>query len=229
MSFEDDVKKIAADINARHFDEHGQPNRNINAAQRAERDVSELIGIAKGVVADGIVNDAEAKCIRDWSLSHPDAMRRWPVSLIYSRLQQMFADGHIDDTERIELREILAGLAGGTLSISLGFDAPTTLPLDTPPPLMCWVDETYVFTGKFAYGTRAHCAREVTERGGSVEDNVTRRTSFLVLGTFSSRDWKQTSYGRKIQRAAELRDSGFALRIVGEDHWANALSAGLGA
>jgi hypothetical protein len=224
-SFEDEVKHIAADIASRRYDAHGQPGRGINATNRAERDVAELIGLAKGIVADGVVNDAEADCIRDWSGNHPDAMRRWPVSLIYSRLQQIFADGRVDDGERNELRELLGGLAGGQLSINLGYDAPTTLPLDNPPPLVCWVDETYVFTGKFAYGTRAQCAKEVSDRGGRVEDDVTRRTSFLVVGTFSSRDWVNTSYGRKIQRAAELRDSGFALRIVGEDHWANALSA----
>lgn len=223
MPFEDEVRKIAADIAASHFDEHGQPEPRFNAVRRAERDVAELIGLAKGIVADGVVNDAEASCIRDWSLNHPDAMRRWPVSLIYSRLQQIFDDGHVDAEERAELGELLGDLAGGRLSINLGYDAPTPLPLDQPPPLICWVDETYVFTGKFAYGTRAHCTKEVVDRGGRVEDTITRRTSFLVVGTFSSRDWVNTSYGRKIQRAAQLRDSGFALRIVGEDHWASAL------
>jgi hypothetical protein len=67
----------------------------------------------------------------------------------------------------------------------------------------------------------------VTERGGSCEGNVTRRTSFLVIGTFGSRDWQHSSYGAKIRRAVELRDSGFALRIVGEDHWAASLGAGV--
>ena len=81
-----------------------------------------------------------------------------------------------------------------------------------------------MFTGRFAYGTRAHCEKEVHQRGGSCEANVTLRTTFLILGTFGSEDWRQTSYGRKIERAIELKEGGSPLRIVGEDHWANALA-----
>jgi len=208
------------------LDVHGQPlNLRLNAARRAERDVSELLGLAKGVLADGVVNDDETRYLNEWAAGHPDALARWPVSLIFSRLQQIFSDGRVDEGERGELKELLASLIGGTESVMLGYDAPTTLPLDHPPPPISWDGEIYVFTGRFAFGTRAHCAREVTSRGGQVDDSVTRRTSFLVVGTFSSEDWATTSYGRKIQRAAELRDAGLALRIVGEDHWANALAS----
>jgi hypothetical protein len=94
-----------------------------------------------------------------------------------------------------------------------------------PPPLMSWDGEVYVFSGRFAYGTRHQCQMDTMERGADVDENLTQRTTFLVLGTFGSRDWKQSSFGRKIERAVELRDSGFPLRIVGEDHWARALSA----
>lgn len=200
-------------------------NRAVNARARSERDISELLGLAKGVLADGVVNVREAEYLRDWAGNHPDAIVKWPVSIIYSRLQTIFSDGRVDDEERQDLQELLGLLVGGPESVALHYDAPTPLPLDDPWPLICWHDELYVFTGKFAYGTRAHCTMEVTSRGGTVEDNVTRRTTFLVVGTFSSADWVTTSYGRKIQKAAELRDSGFPIRIVSEDHWAAALGA----
>jgi hypothetical protein len=207
------------------LDEHGQPrNVLINAARRCERDISELLGLAKGVLADGIVNQEEAAYLHAWAANHPAAISRWPLSLIFSRMTQIFADGIVDDAEREELKTLLASLIGGTESIVLGYDAATQLPLDTPPPLVCWHQEVYVFTGRFAYGTRDHCHQEVLSRGGTCESNITRRTSFLVLGTFGSQDWRQTSYGRKIERAVQLRESGFPIRIVGEDHWANALS-----
>jgi hypothetical protein len=207
------------------LDDHGQPvNFLLNWRQRTERDVAELLGLAKGVLADGVVSEDEARYLLAWSENHPGSISKWPISLIFSRLRQVFDDGIIDAEERRELHELLAALVGGTASIILGYDATSELPLDTPPPLICWHQEVYVFTGRFAFGTRAHCEREVHQRGGSCESNITRRTSFLVLGTFGSRDWKQTSYGRKIERAVELRASGFPLRIVGEDHWAQALS-----
>jgi len=208
------------------LDPHGQPYGVLfNRAGRCERDLSEMLGLAKGMLSDGVVNTLEATYLRDWGVNHPDALKCWPISLIFSRLHQYFDDGHIDDAERVALHELLSHLVGGTASLLLGYEGATTLPLDIPAPLICWgPGEVYVFTGRFAYGTRGHCEHEATERGSTCEENVTRRTSFLVIGTFGSRDWKQSSFGRKIRKAVELRDSGFALRIVGEDHWAKALT-----
>jgi hypothetical protein len=210
----------------RALDEHGQPSEIVNARRRAARDVSELLGLAKGLIADGVVNGEEASFLRLWGANHPDALSVWPNSLIFARLDRMFTDGRIDQTEQEELRGLLADLVGGQASVTLGYDGASTLPLDQPPPLICHgPDEIFVFTGRFAYGPRHTCEREMLERGSRCESNVTRRTSFLVVGTFSSTDWAHTSFGRKVQRAVELRDAGFALRIVGEDHWARSLGA----
>jgi len=213
-------------MSATPVDPHGQPvNPFFNRKRRIDRDVSELLGLAKGMLSDGVVSDDEARYLRDWSLNHPEAMQQWPTSIVFARLHHFYADGRIDDEERAELNDLLASLVGGTASLLLGFEGASTLPLDKPPPLICWGgDEVYVFTGKFAYGTRKHCEREVVQRDSRCESDVTRRTTFLVIGTFGSEDWAHTSYGRKIQRAVELRAAGFPLRIVGEDHWAEALN-----
>jgi hypothetical protein len=207
-------------------DPHGQPsNVLLNCAGRTERDLAELLGIAKGMLSDGVVNDEEARYLRAWGTNHPEALERWPINLIFSRLHQHFTDGRIDEAERLELHELLGSLIGGTASLLLGYEGATTLPLDDPRPLVSWGPEVvYVFTGRFAYGTRKDCEHEATERGSTCAPTVTRRTSFLVIGTFGSRDWQHTSFGAKIRRAVKLRDSGVALRIIGEDHWANALS-----
>jgi len=219
----DELKQAHARMRRRMPDHNGAPNPAINFKQRAERDVSELLGIVKGLLADGVVNDEELTYLTQWGAAHHDARYRWPASLIYSRLQNYFADGHIDDDERRDLADLMSGIVGGTVSMVTGYSGATSIPLDDPPPLICWVDEVYVLTGRFAYGSRETCEREIQDRGGRVEKNVTRKTSFLVLGTFGSDDWVHSSYGRKIERACELRNSGFALRIVNEDHWANAL------
>lgn len=151
---------------------------------------------------------------------------QWPTNLIFTRLKQVLADGSIDDPERIDLQELLGQLIGGTTSLLLGFDGASVLPLDNPPPRIHWgPEQVYVFTGKFAYGTRGDCESEVRSRGSICEPNVTRRTSCVVIGTFGSEDWAHTSYGRKIQRAVDLRGRGIPLRIVGEDHWVQALTA----
>ena len=207
------------------YDEHGQPSNPVyHAARRTLRDASELLGIAKGVLADGSVNDNEAKFFAQYVASHPEIDGDPVLRLLATRVRHIFADGRVDEEERHELNTLLEDLVGGRASLTLGYDAATELPLDKPAPLMCYGrDEVYVFTGRFAYGTRRQCQQEVLDRQSEVAGNVTRLTTFLVIGSFASRDWMTSSYGLKIRRAAELRDSGFAIRLVREDHWASSL------
>ena len=211
------------------LDDNGQPlNGFLNKKRRIERDISELLGLAKGMLSDGVVNDQEAQYLGAWGQNHPDALAQWPTMLIFTRLQQILDDGRLDDKERIELHELLSSLVGGTASLLLGYEGATTLPLDIPPPAVSYgPGEVFVFTGKFAYGPRYKCEEEVAGRRSTCEADVTRRTTFLVIGTFGSEDWVHTTYGRKIQRAVELRNSGWPIRIVGEEHWASTLSLGV--
>jgi hypothetical protein len=117
------------------LDPHGQPlSGYLNRAHRTERDLSEMLGLAKDMLADGIVNDEEARFLSDWGLNHSDALLQWPVNLIFRAPPPILADGRIDERERVELNDLPAQPVGGTASLLLGYEGPTTLPLDVPPP-----------------------------------------------------------------------------------------------
>jgi hypothetical protein len=206
------------------LDPHGQPlNVRFNRARRTERDVCELLGLARGLLADGTITETEAALLRDWLGRHQDAIEHWAVRTIHDRLMHHFEDGVIDEAERGDLKRLLDQLVSGELSAACDTDAATTLPLDQPPPTIEWVGMTYVFTGQFAFGPRRDCEREVEKRGGMCAGNITKRTGFLVIGTFGSRDWVHTAFGRKIEKAVSYREAGVPLRIVAEDHWVGRL------
>jgi len=60
----------------------------------------------------------------------------------------------------------------------------------------------------------------ISDRLGIVLDSFpTRESHYLVIGTFASRDWANTNFGRKIERAVELRDSGSGIYIISEEYW----------
>jgi len=137
------------------LDPHGQPfNLRFNRARRAERDLSEMLGLAKGVLADGLVTEAEAELLRNWALHHPDATEQWPVNILKERLDRIFADGRVQEAERQDLSSLLESIVGGTAGVIVGEDAATELPIDRPPPTLVWQDSIFVFTGKFAFGPR---------------------------------------------------------------------------
>jgi len=201
------------------IDDHGQPNGGINVEHRTKRDLAEMLGLAKGILIDGEVTEDEAMALMTWADDHPDIIMAWPGNVVYRRLRTIFSDGHASEEERQDLKELLAELVGGEAGVVGGETASTGLPFDRPFAPIESTDRTFVFTGRFAYGTRATCEEAVKRIGGWPEANVTQHTDYLVIGTFASRDWLQTSYGRKILKAVEYRDKHSVPVIISEEHW----------
>lgn len=199
-------------------DEHGQPNAWFNLTRRIDRSVHELLGLTKGIIADGRVTAEEADILRAWMIANPEAAAAWPGSVLADRITRIYSDGRADEAEREDLRCLLEDLVGGRTDV-IG-NPSTRLPLDEPPPKLQFDGFVYVFTGRFFSGTRQWCESIVENRGGICSSNVTRRTNYLVIGELGSRDWKHTSFGRKIQKAVEVRSEGRQLAIIEEAHWA---------
>lgn len=209
---------------ANYLDDQGQPYAlGLNQQRRMTRDICELLGLAKGMLIDGIMSDEEVHFLRAWVDRHPDAATTWPASAIWHRLESVFEDGRIDETERADLQALLSSLVGGTVTTDLAECGATTNPYDVPQPTIEWTGRLFVLTGQFAYAERTNCEREVERHGGGCTKNVTRRTDYLVIGTFMSRDWKYGSFGTKIEQAVNYRARGVPIKILSEDHWASAL------
>lgn len=196
---------------------------NINRMRREDRDLAEMLGLAKGVIADGVVTDCEAKLLQEWITAHPDAASGWPGSVLSDRLEAIFADGHADEEERQDLCTLLEDLVGGRVSSKAGESFGTKLPFDSPEPAIQFKGSVFIFTGKMVMGPRKACEALVIERGGICGKNLSKKTDFLVVGTFGSRDWIQTSHGRKIEKAVAYRESGAGVSIVSEELFASAI------
>ncbi len=76
------------------------------------------------------------------------------------------------------------------------------------------------------YATRAQCEQAVRDRGGLVVAAPRQRTNFLVVGPIASEAWIQSTHGRKLLAAADLRAAGIRIHIIPEEHWLLALETG---
>jgi hypothetical protein len=139
------------------LDSHAQPSdTRWNSARRADRTIHEMLGLVKGVIADGKVSSEEAFTLHNWICANPEAAHIWPGDALAQRLQKIFADRVVDAAEQQELYQLLQDVTGERSFIEDG-NAATRLPLDTPPPELVFENQTYVFTGRFLYGTRSRC------------------------------------------------------------------------
>jgi hypothetical protein len=195
----------------------GEPNR------IRRREISEMLGLCRGIIADGIVSPEEVEFLRIWIASHPQAAGSFPGSAIAARLHRIYADGVVTVEERNDLLALLQNATGQKTIEAV--TAPTTLPLDNPPPQVVFGRLTFCFTGKFASGLRSWCENETVARDGVCLPSVSSKLRFLVIGSVGNESWAHSSFGTKIEKAVSLKRSGVALSIIAEEHWQKSLQA----
>ena len=193
----------------------GQPLRpfRANDLQNAAKALERLSSIALGILADGVVTNQEAVFFREWlHKNKPAYPNRWFDDVI-RRVENIFSDGVIDDEERAELKAILSSLNGEE-----GEVLSTPVAYDDPAPKIQFKGKVFCPTGKFCFGARKKVAEAIAKRGGIISPNVTEDVHYLVVGTFGSRDWVESSWGRKIEAAVQRRKK-TGVAIVAEQNW----------
>ncbi len=173
---------------------------------------NEIVGLVRGLLADGEVNEKEVTYLRDWINSRPDVLNDKLVLSLAARIQRVLTDGIVTLEELAEVKSLLTEYAGEG-------QQPTTLPLDNPMPDIQFREKCFCFTGAFVSGKRSWCHEQTEQRGGLAVDDVNYDLHYLVIGSKVSAAWVNQTYGRKIEAAVGIREKSRALAIVNEDHW----------
>lgn len=178
-----------------------------------------LMGMVTGMVADGQLHDLEIQLLSTWLTENAEVAEQWPGSVIARKVREVLADGVITQDEREHLLQVLQGLAANEFAVTGAAVAEVaSLPINDVVTVEI-VNAGVCHTGVFLFGTRAACERLTLKAGGMPLDNVSKRTDILVVGTKVSPDWAHSSFGRKIQRAAELQEEGHPIEIISERRW----------
>ena len=183
----------------------------------SSRQIDELIGIGRGLVADGQINQAEVEFLQKWLAANLRISDQPLIRVLYQRIDQILTDGLLDDDEKAELLDTLNKFSNRDFELGEILKS-TSLPLCQPAPNLEFDGVRYCFTGTFNYGQRKHCHQAVEERGATA-GSLTQSTEVLVVGVYATESWKHSSFGNKILAAAEWREKGIPISIVSEDHW----------
>ncbi|MBB5772106.1 NAD-dependent DNA ligase [Brevundimonas vesicularis] len=181
------------------------------------RQVDELIGLVRGLTADGDLNQAEAEFLQKWLAANLAATDQPLVRMLYQRISEALADEVLDPDEKTSLLDTLNSFSNRDFELGEMLKA-STLPLCDPAPSLTFKGQTYCFTGTFIYGQRRFCEEAVVSRGGCA-GALSRRTNVLVIGAYATESWKHSSFGNKILQATAWREEGKPIAIVSEEHW----------
>lgn len=207
-----------------YLDKDGQPAPMINAKANIDKAIEHLLGLCSGMTADQHLNDHEIIFLRHWLADNEIIRARWPANVLSERIETVLADGVITDAERSDLLETLNQLLGDPQQLGTTSGISTSLPV-TPDAQVNPLGTYVCLTGKFITGTRKKCEDIVLSTGGTPEGDVTLKTNYLVIGDLASRDWKFSSFGRKIEKAMELREKGQQIAILTEEMWISGLKS----
>lgn len=195
----------------------------INTRSVEDRRMDTLIGLSKGLLADGKLVQDEVEFLFQWLIQNKGTNNP-VIANIENKVLEILHDGIVDKEEAQELFELLKKLNGE--DADLGEVAkPTNLPLCSPPPEVKILGSSFLFTGTFNYGTRAQCTKLVEELGGTVGKSVNKNINYLVIGSYVTDSWAHESFGRKIEKAMSYRDMKSSdIKIISENHWLEAVS-----
>ncbi|WP_439587680.1 BRCT domain-containing protein [Hydrogenophaga sp.] len=187
--------------------------------RQLNRSMEMLMGMVTAMVADAHLHDLEIKLLSTWLEENAALIDRWPASVIARKVKEVMTDGVITEAERDHLQSVLLSLATTNFA-ETGSSSPEVTALPVTDHIDVRIRDAGVcHTGVFLYGTRAACERLTELAGGLPQSAVTGRTAYLVVGSQVSPNWIHTSFGRKLQKAAEMRDGGHPLGIITERKW----------
>ncbi|MEZ5891563.1 MAG: BRCT domain-containing protein [Parvularculaceae bacterium] len=189
----------------------------VSGDRLSSRQVDELVGLAKGIAADGKINVTEVEFLQKWLGTNLHITDNPVVATLYRRVGEILSDGIVDEDEKTELLDTLNRLSPRDFELGETLKA-TTLPLCDPAPDLVFPGKRFTFTGTFTYGQRKDCESVVQKRGATT-GSITKTTDYLIIGTYATDSWKHSSFGNKIMKACDYRDKGVPISIVSEKHW----------
>jgi hypothetical protein len=191
-------------------------------------DLQRLHAMLGGIIADGRVTEEELGGLSSWLQEHEHLKTCWPYDELDSLILGVLKDKRIDDQEQALLKsffsEFVAVLDDRTIVNPLVNEAGTISGLCAVCPEIEFEGSKFCFTGASSRYSRASLSAVVQRLGGVVAASVTKDVRYLVIGADGNPCWAYACYGRKVEKAVELRKSGCRLLIVHENDFHDAVA-----
>ena len=76
--------------------------------------------------------------------------------------------------------------------------------------------KTFCVTGVLKSGNRASLEKQISDLGGIPTKTLTKKTDYLIVGDNGNSAWAFACYGRKVEKALEMRKGGHTILLIHE-------------
>jgi len=189
--------------------------------------LQQLQGIIHGIMADNILLEEEINQLYTWMDTRDFLKGFYPFDEIYTLLITIRRDGIISEDEKNMLKAYFGNFIDTRTSFNLNSFDITELQnrysiggICAVCPEIVFEGKTFSFTGTSSRAKRKEIAEIIVNMGGIFNNNVTLKTDYLIVGNDGNPCWAFSCYGRKVEKAVDLRKNGSTIIIAHEnDFW----------
>jgi NAD-dependent DNA ligase len=194
----------------------------------ATADMQKLHALIAGIASDGEISVEELKGLSVWLEEHEHLRRCWPYDEIESLVTSVLADKKIDPDEHKILMsffgEFVSILDNKTIVSPEFLEGSNIVGLCAVCPEIAFSDAVFCLTGQSHKYTRIEFEELIFSLGGKAASGVSKKVNYLVVGADGNPCWAYACYGRKVEKAVELRRAGHTIVIVHENDFHDAVS-----
>lgn len=177
-----------------------------------------LMGLLTGYAADARIDEKEVRYLEQWIEDWKHLRTLWPYDECETIVTWMIANRRIAEDAGMLLELSRCVPVDGAPKDSL--PALTVAGICSMDPEIIFRDRQFVFTGESKKCERSDMEARVYERMGHAHPRVTLETDYLVVCDEGNPHWAFSCYGRKVEKAFQLRREGHRVVIVHEsDFW----------
>lgn len=184
-------------------------------------DLQTLQGICHGILADGEITDKEIFDLDKWLDDNEHLNTYYPYDEIRSLVLSIVSDGKVTEDERLVLKAFFSefvNLANNDIQQKIKDDTKEVniSGLCTSEPIVDFDGKTFCITGVLKNETKESLKQKITKLGGITIDSVTKKTDYLVVADNGNPAWAFSCYGRKVEKAVNMRKDGHVITLIHE-------------
>lgn len=183
--------------------------------------IRRLHGLFSGIACDNVITPDELEGLQDWLLDYESLHDWWPINELIPMLNDILADGKVDEEEHQRLHTFFADFAEQVIEDPAIYDeeywlddhmvspSPIFKPISSiceKNPDICFQGKRFCLTGPAASGKRKDILQEIENLGGIPHDRVVVDLDYLVIGAQSSPAWLYSTYGKKIETVINRKE-----------------------
>ncbi|HET6244657.1 MAG: BRCT domain-containing protein [Bacteroidetes bacterium] len=189
-------------------------------------DLQTLQGLCHGILADGVISDEEVYKLNKWLEENEHLNNYYPYDEVRSLISSILSDNKIDEEEKLVLKAYFnqfvklhdsstdALVKQETTEISISG-------LCSSEPNVVFSGKTFCITGVLKRGNREDLQKDIAKLGGIPTDSINRKTDYLIVGDRGNKAWAFSCYGRKVEKAIDLRKEGHTIMLIHEFDFAD--------